>query len=247
MNLPTWRHLARAGLVALSCIAVHPAGAAPFVNLDFEQATVVVNDPMFGHLAWDLALPGWQPPVGAPDTATVYLGIPHLGLSPYIELIDDNYYPEWPASHQTSIAGRFSLRMAGSVEPGYGSVWITQTGDVPAWAKALEFVVLGGEPEIYLNDVQIPLVEIDEPGFLRRFAGNVVSFAGTTAELKIQYVEPVVFDEEVPRHSGTLDNIAFTQRLVPEPSSLVLATLALGVVLASSRKPRRGDQALSSP
>lgn len=210
-----------------------PAAAASFTNLNFEQATVVVNDPMFGHLDWNLALPGWEP-----WSSTVFLGSGHLGMGPLVQLIDDDYVPPPPITPQSSMSGRFTVLLRGGMGDIFDDVWLAQTGDVPSTARAIELLVLGDEPEIYLDGVRLTLVEIDEPGSNRRFAGNVLPFAGTTAELKILYPNTPIFDEEVGSQSGRIDDIEFTRRLVvPEPSTLAMALL--GLVAASIFRLRR--------
>ena len=61
--------------------------AAPFVNLDFESATIV---PGSDYLDWNFAAPGWQHSTGA-DLEGVYHGRTHYGGSGYYVLHDAQY------------------------------------------------------------------------------------------------------------------------------------------------------------
>jgi hypothetical protein len=153
-------------LTALALVA--QLDATPFRNPDFEEAQVIINDPMFGNLDWSLALPGWQPPV---------------------------------------------------------DVYISQTGDVPAGSRAIELLVDGDKPLVTLNGELIPLIPVATvQGWVIRYAGDLTRSAGTTAELRIIYPFGTEWVEDVPgqsfllSNSGTIDDIHFTARVVPEPS-----------------------------
>ncbi len=224
---PAARLLAVLPLLCLTFARTTTAAAAPFTNLDFEQATVVVNDPMFGLLDWDLALPGWEGPGG------VFYGTGHLGMGRLTMLTEDGAPEPWSPP---AISGRFSVYVRnGAIEQPEDN-WISQTGDLPGNAKAIEFVVQGDKPQVYLNGVQLTLVEFAEP-FRRRFAANVVPFAGTTAELKILYPGNPNYDPDANNHwGGILDDFAFTQRIVPEPSTWALALLGLAAAFAFRRR-----------
>ena len=58
-----------------------------FTNLDFEDATVVSNDPVFGFLDWNLAAPGWEHSSGS-ATEIIYYGNIHLGTDQVFFLRD---------------------------------------------------------------------------------------------------------------------------------------------------------------
>jgi hypothetical protein len=222
-------------LVPLALPQNAPAGA--FVNLNFEQATVVVNDPTFGNLAWNLALPGWAPGVGQPDSSSVYYRSGHLGFAPFIMLLDNTSQSPFPA-----ISGNYSLRIRGSFVPEYGNGAVRQTGDVPAFARAIELLVRGAEPQVFLGNDLIPLVVVSQSGGTVRYAGNIVEHAGTTAELRIAYPPgDGNFDEEGDSYSGNIDDIQFTTRVVvPEPNTCILAALGtIGVIAVRRRRASR--------
>jgi hypothetical protein len=226
---PAARLLAVLPLLCLTLARTTTAAAAPFTNLDFEQATVVVNDPMFGLLDWDLAFPGWE----QLDPFVNY-GTPHVGMTRLVMLAEAGGPEPWSPP---AVSGQYSALIRNGAGEDAEDAWLAQTGDVPVAAKAIEFLVDGDEPEVYLGGVQLSLVEIDEPGFIRRFAANVVPFAGATAELKFLYPGNPNFDPDgINYKGGILDDIAFTQRIIPEPSTWVMALLGLVAAFAFSRR-----------
>ena len=236
---------------ALACLSLSLAvfvvpqssSAGPFINLGFEQATVVVNDPIYGLLDWNLALPGWSPPSGQPDSSSVFYGIGHLGLSQYIMLTDGSAN-QFGGTKPQPLSGEYSLVIRGSLEPEYGAASVLQTGDIPASAKAIELLVRGDQPEIYLGETQIPLAVVDVNGSIARYAGNISAYAGTTSQLRISYPAgyPLPDDEfggNYQTFSGTIDNIQFTTRIIPEPTALMLAALGTVGWFAAWRRSRR--------
>jgi hypothetical protein len=211
------------------------AAAGAFVNLDFEQATVVVNDPMFGNLNGNLALPGWVPRSGNPNTNYVYYHSGHFGFAPYIMLLDNT-----PLSQDPAIAGNYSLYIRGSYTPEFGEVLLRQTGDIPASAKAIELLVDGNKPNVYIGNDLIPLVVVAQTSKGMIYAGNIVSHAGTTDDLRIGYpAGDGNFDEEGDSYKGAIDNIQFTTRVVvPEPATYALAAIGVVGLLAFRRRQR---------
>jgi hypothetical protein len=229
-----------AALLLCSAAKVQTAAAAAFTNLNFEQAVVVVNDPIFGHLNWNLALPGWTPPSGNSNTATVYYGSGHLGYASVTMLLDNT-----PASFTSPLAGNYSLSVRGSYFAEGGDAWISQAGDVPASARAIELLVSGDAPVISLDGSVIPLAAVGQVGGATRYAGSVTSFAGSTALLRINFPattwteetwEEEAFIESGGTNSGIIDDIQFTTRIIPEPSTYVLGAVALAGLLSFRRR-----------
>jgi hypothetical protein len=225
-------------LVAFAFASFHSqaAFAGAFVNLDFEQATVVVNDPMFGNLNGNLAFPGWVPPSGNPNTNYVYYHSGHFGFPAYIMLLDNTAQSQDPA-----LSGNYSLYIRGSYVPEHSEASLRQTGDIPSYARAIELLVNGDKPNVYIGNDLIPLVVVGQTSKGRIFAGNIQSHAGTTDVLRIAYpAGDGNFDEEGDSYKGAIDNIEFTTRVVvPEPATYVLAASAVVGLLAFRRRSRR--------
>jgi hypothetical protein len=233
------------GALLLSYAANSPSTfAAAFTNLNFEQAVVVVNDPMFGHLDWSVALPGWIPPSGNPNTATVFYGHGHFGTGSLMMLVDGIPPQVQPGPTIAPLAGDYSLSVRGSYFADEGDAWISQTGDVPASARAIELIVSGDAPVISLDGSMIPLAAVGQVGGATRYAGNATSFAGINALLKINFPattwtqetwEEEAFIASGGSNSGIIDDIQFTTRIIPEPSACALSAVALAGLLAFRR------------
>ncbi len=203
---------------ALLAAFAFPCWAAPFVNLDFEQATIVPHDPDFGLLDWELAVPGWGHNTGS-ATEFVYYGSPHLGYD-QLYLLTDSELGAGPLS----LEGRFSLLVQGGLTEEFGSAFITQTGDIPGGASSIRLLANWNpfEPKVFLDGAQIPLHGTLLPGYQVLYVGDVTARAGTTAELKIEYGIG---------EGGIVDSILFSTIPVPEPSAIMLAATAFcGVV-----------------
>lgn len=235
----------RRAFSVMACIAVlavsNAASGAPFTNLDFEQAQVVVNDPIYGWLDWNLAAPGWSPRDGSPDSEVVYYGSGHLGYAQYIMLVDNNHLNLDP------IAGQYSIYIKGSMFADGGDAWISQTGEVPGFATAIELLVKGDVPIVSMNGNSVDLIPVGMQGGAVRYAGGISVYAGSTATLRINYPATTwteeTWDEEEyvasgGLNAGMIDSIQFSTRIVPEPSTIGLAGVGL-VMLAGLAWRRR--------
>jgi len=214
-------------LIALMMFAgcLASASAASFVNLNFESATVVVNDPTFGFLDWNLAVPGWSHSPGS-DSGHVYYYSAHLGNSGYFLLVDANspYY-----APGTQLAGNYSLGLRAGHLLSYdqNSPWqdayISQTGSISASVHSLQMLATGPF-EVLINGTHINMQL--QSGNL--YAGDISAFAGTTSELRI--VNSTFTEARV-------DNIQFSITAVPEPGCVGLVSVGL-IALANRRAPR---------
>ena len=204
-----------------------PCLAAPFVNLDFEQATIVPHDPDFGLLDWELAVPGWGHNTGTPAADVVYYGFPHLGYD-QLYLLTDTEHDEVPLS----LEGRFSLWVQGGLTEEFGNAFITQTGDIPSGTRSIRLLANWNafEPRVFLDGAEIPLHGTLLPGFQVIYVGDVTARAGTTAELKIAY--------DIGE-GGIVDSILFSPFPVPEPSAIMLAAFGLVGLAACRWRPKR--------
>jgi hypothetical protein len=192
------------------------ASGQVFTNLDFEQAVVVVHDPFFGFLDWNLAVPGWGH-LNSPDTSIVYYRNPHTGVTPYYLLVDSQSHPN------SLLAGNYSLEMAngllGSPPAIYTQAFISQTGAIPGDARSIR--LLGTGPiDVFVGGASVPMLLLGG----NEYAGDISAYAGTTAEVRIvnaamNGASPLV-----------VDNITFSAIPLPEPSTLVL----VGACIVSS-------------
>lgn len=207
--------LAMAGVVVASVAA--GARSAAFVNLDFESATVVSQNPNFGFLEWNLAVPGWQHNSGA-DLGIVYYGGPHLGQTGWYMLFDSQSPTHAPG---TQLAGNYSvgfingLRINGT-QSSFQQNFLSQTGDISADAKSIRLLARGPF-NVFVGGNRILMLSLGG----NAYGGDISMYGGMTSELKIVntsvYNDPLMFD-----------NIEFSPVSIPEPVSLaaVLATLA---------------------
>ena len=207
------------------------ASAQEFVDLDFESATVQVNDPTFGFLDWSLAAPGWNHSSGS-ATAIIYYGQEHIGTD-QIYLLKDATSPVWAPA--TQLAGNYSLAFASGYDTVFGTPysWVTafisQTGSIPPSARSLRMLA-SGPVQVFLGGVEIRMFALG--GNL--YAGDISGFASTTTELKIANAAPIgqVHDYAV------VDDILFSSIPVPEPSTFTLAVLGAGALVISRRRQR---------
>lgn len=190
------------------------AMAAPFVNLDFEQATVV---PVGGDfIQAGPAFPGWTPRIdGTPLTNVAYN---YVGFGePVVSLFDQ----PGDGIGLPLLEGRFMavlVSRAGSATRGS----LTQSGDVPSNSVTIRMLadLDFGPPLVRINGVVIPMVLLP-PSFTEGslFAGEVSLFAGSLVALEFLSPQP-----PLGRISG-FDAVEFSPLPIPEPTH-ALATLA---------------------
>ena len=209
-----------------------PAAGQGFINLNFESAFVVPQDPNFGFLNWNLAAPGWGHSSGA-DTASVYYRNEHLGLSQYYLLYDSSISPAYAPN--TQLAGRYSLGFAsghahnGTPLGAWTQAFLSQTGQIASDVQSVRFLARGSFA-IYVGGVQIPVESLGG----NAYAGDISTFAGTTTEFRIVNTSLTVHDPVV------MDNIVFSPLGVPEPSTCALVGLGITAAwLACRRKPSK--------
>jgi len=221
---------AAASILILLLVASRTTIGQEFVNLDFEDAVVELNDPVYGFLDWDLAVPGWGHSSGVASDV-VYYRQPHLGMDRVYFLVD-------PTSTvgllEGPLAGQFSMAFSSSglldPAPDAGSAFLSQTGDIPTGTKSV-WMLATGPFAVFVDDVEIPMWS--QGGIT--YAGDVSQFAGATAELKIMNTS------YYPHDYAAIDNLAFSPVYVPEPNTAVLWSLALGALFWQRRIVRQGD------
>lgn len=142
-----------------------------------------------------------------------------------------------------------SASTAQAVFEGFSVAEISQTGAVSASANSIQFLLgaisgsgLGVDtnfPASYffvtMNGQNVPLQELGTSGSNLILGGNISAWAGQTAQLSIGVQVPYSFPvQEV--FSGVIDDVSFSAAVVPEPSTLVLATAGGVAVLLLFRR-----------
>jgi hypothetical protein len=218
-------NLLRAAAITAVLVATASANGQTFSNLGFEAANVSANTPPFGFLPWSSALPGWSHSAGA-DTATVYYGLTHTGVTQWYLLTDSTSQP------QNLLAGSYSAVFAS----GYASsnpqpsqwvnAYLAQSADIPVGTRSL-VLLARGPLEVYVNGALAPLVSL---GGLS-YGIDLSPYAGSFAELKFLNTATALFNPVA------IDSIAFSNvALVPEPAGWAMFALGLAALGAVRRK-----------
>ena len=209
-----------------------PAPAAPFVNLDFEQAQVQPINPNFIVAA--TGMPGWTPRIGGVHIAnldynSIGIGLPAVSL---FDREDTQLGLPIPQGLYYAAVNSGSSVLAESL--------IDQIGDVPSDSRSIEIIAYA-RPLVFLDETPIELVRIEYPlpglGFgWARFAGDITQMAGQSS-VKLTITSG-------PAGGGAFDDIRLTSRVIPEPGmTQVLVVLHIGatVGLRSIRRDGGSD------
>lgn len=222
-------------IVSVIIAVATPAQSQGFINLGFESANVQVNNPTYGFLNWNLAVPGWSHGAGS-DSSIVYYRNPHAGITPYYLLVD-SISPVYAPG--TQLAGNYSLAFASgrANSQDFNSAWInsyiSQTGNISPSALSVRLLATGAPFKVFVGGAEIPMFSLGG----NSYGGNIAGFAGTLSELKIMNNAPV----GALGSALKIDNILFSSVAIPEPSSLTLVALGLisGLVLTKKRTSSR--------
>jgi hypothetical protein len=205
--------------------------AAPFVNLDFEQATVPPGTPSPGFIPAPVAFPGWTPRIAeVPQTIVGYNnpGIGEAAVTLYDRPLGPGGLRVLQGSYSAALATDFAFGSRASLE---------QTGDIPIEAKSLRFLLnytahfMEGIPTVSIDGLDLPLVQLSPAqGFNPiLFGADVTAYVGSIATLRFS--------------SGTtssnrlvaFDAVTFSEIPIPEPS----VALTLGIALSIAGMCRR--------
>lgn len=204
-------------MVGVSLVALR-APATPFVNLDFEQATVVFDppgNPVFIQAA--AAFPGWTAAIDGAPTSVVHYNFIGVG-GPSVSLWDrPNINQNIPL-----LEGQYMATLVSGVGSNTVSS-LSQTGDVPAVAQSITMLAQNnqGPPTLTINNVEVPLIKIGGGPFpfdAGVFAGDISGFAGQPVTMR--------FVSEAPNGINALDHIEFSSQPVPEPSVIAVALVS---------------------
>ncbi|CAN5442507.1 hypothetical protein BH09PLA1_BH09PLA1_10820 [soil metagenome] len=208
--------------VLIVLLSTHRVLAAPFVNLDFEQATVVHTDPNFPPaIDAAAAFPGWIARVGDSIRTNVtynYRGGGQAVISLYDRPASDIGFPLLQGQYMAVLISDSAFGSSAS---------LAQTGDVPAGTRSITFLGEAGRgaPSLLINGTAISTVNLTGNNGLgqpAKFGADLTPFAGQTVELRLS---------SISQHA--IDDFSFSTTPIPEPQ---LAILGLAVALVTRRR-----------
>lgn len=228
-------------LTAICCCFCPPLFAAPFQNLDFEQGSFQVPPPNYvpttgGPYPYSInaaaGLPFWTARVDSTVCTAIWGNTGPLDETGVTLLSNVSIPPQQFAVNPLN--GNYSVELSAvSFAPPdlYKISSISQTGDVPANALSIQFLMTnyGGPvpavPLVTINGSSINLVPLATNGYVVTMGGDVSAFAGTNVELTITSAGPPGGVGLAGENYFAVDDISFSPNPVPEPSTLVLLTL----------------------
>jgi hypothetical protein len=193
------------------------ASGAPFINLDFEQATVVPVSG--GFISATAAFPGWAARLngGGAHPSVRYNSLGANGIA----LWDLDNSPTFtiPLAEGAYMAVLESYTDLGT----YYDAALTQVGDIPIGTRSIRLLGVDtrGPARVTLGGQTIPLISLGEiaPRVVL-YAGDVTPFAGQTVELGLH--GPASF------WPIAVDDVRFSAIPVPEPISAAALLVAMG-------------------
>lgn len=224
--------LSRLTAAALIAGTSSAAVGAAFVNLGFDDGTLILDDQGLAFAPFETAMPGWR--LGGPN--------------------GERYDSGWVMNHKHASTaywailwgspGQYSFEFKGGPSCCYDSDpfhvvdSINQLGDVPADAHYLQLNAFGldyaplkelAEFEVYLDNTPIPMFAVGE----NLYQGDISAFAGQTKELRLVVI-PTLYSELSGYH---IDNVRFTG--VPEPAATAGVFGGALLMLAGLRHQKR--------
>jgi MYXO-CTERM domain-containing protein len=197
------------------------AQAQGFVNLDFEQSTIVSSnyDSGGGFYYGTANVSGWTGMSQETGSTTNLFGYNFISLgTPNVTLVD----AAWG-----SIDGAFSMQL----EAFSTGVAISQIGSVPASAESLLFEAPSGAAsgglQVSLGGQTLTFLALSSGANYTLYGANISTFAGQSERLTFS---------ALPNYWWTIDDIQFSPSAVPEPSEFALG--ALGALLLAFRRRR---------
>jgi len=220
-------HISRKLFLALTLWGAHQLFAqGTFQNLGFESAhNIPVFDPQ-GH-PWTMpasdALPGWTCYIGANQTGSAWYNDVALDSAALGILSSLSPYP--PSGF---VQGQYCLSLQTSTaftSPPFTPASVGQTGQLPADAQSIRFRGTVPFPVSFAGTV-IPLSVLSSQAGYNIYGGDISQFAGLTGELRIRSFG----------HFGYLDGLTFSSQPIPEPASVSLFVMGLGLLYLRSRR-----------
>jgi hypothetical protein len=212
-------------IIAAIIIFCQTGKAQSFVNLDFEDATIipVPSSPYYPYAVYASdAIPGWTA-VGFLSPNEILYNDVSLGATS-VSLLGNN-------GGYSALDGAYSIDLYGGSGLAAGAS-ISQTGLVPADAASIQFIAVGGAPGnnllISLGGQNIPFSVLSTSPNYRTFGGNIPLGLANQSE-QLTFTAP-----NGNNNYWEIDDIQFSPSSVPEPSVLDLFALS-GLLLAWRR------------
>jgi hypothetical protein len=195
--------------------------AQSFVNLNFEQSTIVTSTPSGEGFNYGIAnVSGWTEYYGYGDSnysggMTVAYNDPTLDLAG-VSLVDTSL--PWPA-----IQGMYSILLYGGTsipEDGTNGAAIGQMGRIPFSTRSITYWSNGGPLQVTFNGQILPSIALSSTPNYTIFGADISAYVGKTGEL--------LFTAPWPADGGEydiLDNIQFSSSPIPEPGTFSLYAL----------------------
>jgi hypothetical protein len=215
--------------VVVSFAILRNAPGQNFINLNFEDATIVPDpsSPYYPNAVYTSdAIPGWTTIGEFLGTNDIYYNDQALG-SPSVALYGTN------SEYDPPLDGAYSIWLYGGYYPTTG-VSISQTGLVPNDAASILFIAQysgppGGILLVSLGGQNISFSAISTGSDYTMYGGNISSALDGQSE-------QLIFN--APAESGNnfweIDDIQFSASPVPEPS--ILGLVALGSLFLCFRQ-----------
>jgi hypothetical protein len=221
-----------------------------FQNLDFDDGTIPSDTYSGSTVSISTALPGWNwgKVGGASDIQWVAYDTISLD-APTVSIHDSESTILQPFSAYDLNNSYSIMLQTGSPFCDNMPVYIYQVGDLSSVARSIRFSTdwnWGGNLVLTLNGTEIPyhLYSTIPGGSNGRevltYAADIRAFTGQeNVELKFELSQiPGWYTTFGAQYS--LDNIVFSPKIVPEPSSLILlATSAIGLLISMWRCRRK--------
>lgn len=223
--------------MALCCTVGTTALGQGFINLNFEQA-VITPDPSSLYYPYAVfasnAIPGWTALGFISPRDVLYNDISLGAASVSLFGTQDQYGPN-------SLDQNYSIGLYGGVEGPAAGASISQTAVVPVNAVSIQFIAqgqmaplgsqFGGPLLVSLGGQNIPLIALSNGPNYTIYGGNVASFAG--------HLEQLIFDApQGINNYWEIDDIGFFPTPVPEPKTMALLAIYLGLIIWRL-KPRK--------
>lgn len=210
-----------------------------FQNLDFESPVLpLIHVGLdFDFVVSSNAAPGW----------TFY-----LGTNQQTRLLYNNYFlgtatagllgPGLTNSFPRIIDGAYTITLQAGVQPQVPvdppllDAAMIQEGLVPVAARSLQlkaYSINGGQFAVYIGGQLLTVVPMHTTPTYTLYGADITPYAGLNTELRIAAIRTPTFFFS----AFAFDSIVFSEKQVPEPSSL--GVLALGALLLAGRLLRK--------
>jgi len=203
------------GILFVLLVLCRSGQAQGFINLNFEGATIP-NNPTYSDITATNLFPNWT----VASYYLVYNGISLSGGS--ISILSTNSF--------SPIQGKYYVLFAGGQFSNYGSISLSQTGQIPFSAQSIIFWGSMADMQVTFNGQPLDFLVTGSTANYNIYTADISTYAGQTGQL--------LFTVPVFGGNATLDNIQFSPSPVPEPSALGLSVLG-GLFLAWRRRSLR--------